>query len=88
MLYALMFVAGLLVAMVLTIKFRCPLFGHKPGTGYAGTEGGGYLTLKRGPVDGLNHEHALLFSKCACCGEFFKVGNLHVNPNGKLLEQR
>ena len=57
----------------------CKLFGHKPGMGYYNHDGGGYLTVIGGPIDGLGTEHARVFSECPRCGERFKVGNLHLS---------
>ena len=42
----------------------CKLFGHKPGMGYYNHDGGGYLTVIGGPIDGLGTEHARVFSEC------------------------
>jgi hypothetical protein len=57
------------------MSLLCALFGHKPGTGYYHRDGDGYLVVEQGPVDGLNTEHARVFSKCDRCGAWFKVGN-------------
>lgn len=82
----LIFAFGFVAAICLVNAFRCLFFGHTPGTGYTKLEGEGYLTLRRGPVDGIDREHARLYSECACCKQVFKVGNLHVQPNGRLYQ--
>lgn len=84
---ALCVVAGAAVATLVIVKLRCELFGHEPGKGYTSREGAGYLALKRGPVDGIQREHAELFSECARCGTRFRVGHLHVHPSGRLLQR-
>lgn len=86
MLY-LMFALGFIVATWLVSVFRCQIFGHTPSVGYTKLEGEGYLTLRRGPVDGIAREHARLYSECACCKQTFKVGNLHVQPTGQLYQR-
>ncbi|WP_126223569.1 hypothetical protein [Burkholderia ambifaria] len=81
------FATGVAAFGFLVLKWRCALVGHIPSTGYSGLEGGGYLQLRRGPVDGINREHAALFAQCERCKTHFKVGNLHVHPSGHLFQQ-
>lgn len=81
------FAAGVAVFGFAVLKWRCALVGHVPSTGCSGLEGDGYLVLRRGPVDGVNREHAALFAQCERCKMPFKVGNLHVHPSGQLFQQ-
>lgn len=83
----LIFASGFIAAIWLAHAFRCQFFGHTPSIGYTKREGDGYLTLRRGPVDGIEREHASLYSECACCKQVFKVGNLHVRPSGALFQR-
>lgn len=81
------FMIGVGVFGFVVSKWRCEFAGHVPSMGATGLEGDGYLNLRRGPVDGINREHAALFSQCARCDAAFKVGNLHVHPSGHLFER-
>ena len=81
------FAAGVAVFGFAVLKWRCALVGHVPSTGCSGLDGDGYLVLRRGPVDGINREHAALFAQCERCKLPFKVGNLHVHPSGQLFQQ-
>lgn len=82
-----LFCVGAVAAYAVVSNYRCHFFGHTPGRGYYKIEGDGYLEIKRGAVDGIDREHAALYSECACCGKRFKVGNLHIQPDGRLFQQ-
>lgn len=57
-------------------KLLCILFGHRSlEDTYSGAD---YVTVERGPVDGIGREHAVLYGRCPRCDRKYRVGRLHL----------
>lgn len=55
----------------------CKLLGHKVPPGHQGY-GAKYLHVSPMAIDGINREHAGLYTDCERCGEEFRVGMVHL----------
>lgn len=66
------------------MSLMCALFGHRiPKGPYHGDRH--YYDVVLGTVDGINRQHASLYTTCGRCGTWYKVGNIHVPPIKDLI---
>ena len=60
------------------MSLLCKWFGHRPAFGYGSIEGEGYFRITNCTEDGIGRVHAVLYCDCERCGEWYKVGNVHL----------
>lgn len=64
----------------LIASFLCAVFGHR--TSGDEFDGGEYMKVERRAIDGIGRHHAQITTDCKRCGEKFRVGMVHLPPNG------
>lgn len=58
------------------MSILCRLFGHKSNEHVY--DGGEYMRIRTGAIDGIGREHATLFATCPRCVQEYRAGQIHL----------